>query len=99
MDVVDQVRTALAAKLGPAADEIHVSMKATGNLTLSGTVEDHGARADALRAAALTDGVHEVHDHLSVKPELAAEARPKETEFQSGAVAHAIVDGEFDKIP
>jgi hypothetical protein len=43
--------------------------------------------------------VDEVRDHLSVKPELAAEARPKETEFLREADAHAITAGEFDKIP
>jgi hypothetical protein len=99
MELVERVRAALTAKLGPGADEIHVAMTAVGMFTLSGTVEDEGARADALRAAAMIRGVQRVQDHLYVKPELAAEARPKETEFLSAADAHAITAGEFDKIP
>ena len=98
MDVVEQVHGALELALGSAARDVRASDGGRGRVVLSGTVEDEATRGAALEAAARTEGVEVVEDELEVKPDLAAEAAPKDTEFANRGDARAITGTEFPKI-
>jgi hypothetical protein len=95
MVLLDEVRRTIKLALGPAADEVRVSCDRHGRVALAGTVEDEGARAAVLDAVAKADGVVRVDDGLEVKPDLAAEAGPKETEFAREPDARAMTGREL----
>jgi len=95
MDLVDSVCDALSRVLGAASEQLRVVIDAPGNVTLEGVVEDEATHAAVLDAVARTEGVEHVADHLLVKPELGAEAQPKETEFGREGDARAMTGTGF----
>jgi osmotically-inducible protein OsmY len=68
-DLADQVRAAIARRLGPGvtADSITVELNG-GVVTLGGTVDSWPERQAAIAAAALGRGVVRVEDTLTVRP-------------------------------
>jgi hypothetical protein len=98
MDLVDSVCDALENVLGAAAEQLRVVIDAPGSVTLEGIVEDETTHAAVLDAVAKTDGVELVLDHLYVKPELGAEAQPKDTEFRKEGDARAMTGTGFQRI-
>ena len=68
-DLADQVRAAIARRLGPGADIESITIELTGGVvTLSGTVHSWPDREAAIAAASLGRGVVRVHDMLVVAP-------------------------------
>lgn len=98
MDLVDSLCDTLAHVLGPAAEELRVVVDAPGNVTLEGAVEDETTHAAVLDAVGHTEGVEKVVDHLQVKPDLGAEAAPKQTEFGDEDDADAMTGTGFQRI-
>jgi hypothetical protein len=98
MDLVDSVCDALAHVLGAATEGLRVVIDAPGSVTLEGVVEDEATHAAVLDAVARTQGVEKVVDHLYVKPELGAEAQPKDTEFRKEGDARAMTGTGFQRI-
>jgi hypothetical protein len=98
MDLVDSVCDALENVLGAAAEQLRVVIDAPGSVTLEGVVEDEATHAAVLDAVAKTEGVDHVLDHVYVKPELGAEAQPKDTEFSKEGDARAMTGTGFQRI-
>jgi hypothetical protein len=98
MDLVDSVCDALSLVLGPDAGELCVFIDEPGIVTLEGVVEDETQHAAVLDAVARTEGVERVVDHLQVKPDLGAEAGPKQTEFREEGDARAATATGFPRI-
>ena len=98
MDLVDSVCDAVCRVLGSAAEQLRVVIDAPGSVTLEGVVEDEATHAAVLDAVGRTDGVEHVVDHLSVKPELGAEAQPRDTEFRKEGDARAMTGTGFQRI-
>jgi osmotically-inducible protein OsmY len=68
-DLADQVRAAIARRLGPGANTSSITIELTGGVvTLSGTVHSWPDREAVIAAAALGRGVVRVHDMLVVEP-------------------------------
>jgi osmotically-inducible protein OsmY len=67
-DLADQVRAAIARRLGPGADADSITVELNGGVvTLGGTVSSWPERQAAIAAAALGRGVVRVEDTLTVK--------------------------------
>ena len=98
MDLVDNVCDTLEHVLGPAAEQLRVVMDPPGDVTLEGEVEDETTHAAVLDAVAHTQGVDKVIDHLHVKPDLADEGAPKDTEFGDEGAAQAMTGSRFQRI-
>lgn len=98
MDLVDSVVETLGRVLGPDADEVRAVISAPGLVTLEGMVEDEATHASVIDAVAHTEGVEHVTDLLHVKPDLADEAAPKQTEFRDEDDARAMTGTRFQRI-
>jgi hypothetical protein len=99
MDLVDRVCETLHRVLGPDAEELRVLIAEPGKVTLEGVVEDEATHARVLDGVADTAEVEGVVDHLQVKPDIGAEAEPKETEFRKESDARAATGTGFQLIP
>lgn len=64
-ELIDRVKTALSASLGPRARDIEV-IATGGVVSLHGKVSSAAARASAVQAAARTPGVRAVDSQLTV---------------------------------
>lgn len=98
MDLVDSVCATVERVLGPAAEQLRVVIDAPDVVTLEGIVEDESVHGSLLEAVAHTDGVGRVVDHLQVKPDIGAEAGPKQTEFRDEGDARAMTSTSFQRI-
>ncbi|HEX8793674.1 MAG TPA: BON domain-containing protein [Polyangiaceae bacterium] len=98
MDIVDHVCHTLEHVLGPAAEQLRVVIDAPDTVTLEGIVEDEATHGSVLEAVAHVDGVGHVVDHLHVKPDIGAEAEPKDTEFRNEGDARAMTGTGFRRI-
>ena len=68
-DLADQIRAAIARRLGPGADTSSITIELTGGVvTLGGTVQSWPDREAVIAAAGLGRGVVRVHDLLVVTP-------------------------------
>lgn len=98
MDLVDSVCATVEHVLGPAAEQLRVVIDAPDVVTLEGVVEDEAIHGSLLEAVAHTDGVGRVVDHLQVKPDIGAEAAPRDTEFREEDDARAMTGTSFKRI-
>ncbi len=98
MDIVDGVCHTLEHLLGPAAEQLRVVIDAPDTVTLEGVVEDEAVHGSVLEAVAHVEGVGRVIDHLQVKPDIGAEAAPKDTEFRDEGDARAMTATGFQRI-
>jgi hypothetical protein len=98
MDLVDTVCATVEQVLGPAAEQLRVVIDSPDSVTLEGVVEDEAAHGSVIEAVAQTEGVGRVIDHLQVKPDIGAEAQPKETEFRDERDARAMTGTGFRRI-
>jgi hypothetical protein len=99
MDVVDSVCDTLQRVLGRDAEELRILIDQPGRVTLEGVVEDEVTHTRVLNAVTDTAEVQGVVDHLEVKPDIGAEAEPKETEFRDEKDTRAVASTGFQLIP